>query len=149
MSCGGQATRDERLRHAQDCAACRKELFGDSPERLFSLLALGEAPAADLDRLTSGVMQRIEDEAAGRRRLHLRAIVPVAASLLLAGLLGIYTTLQRIEPAPGLAALEPFLEASAPSGGIELISSPGDAQVMEFAVGETQVVMIFDESLDI
>lgn len=149
MSCGGQATRDERLRHAQDCAACREELFGDNPERLFAMLALGKAPAVDLDRLTGGVMQRIEDDSADRRRLHLRAIVPVAASLLLAGLLGIYTTLQRTESSPGLATLEPFLEASAPSDGIELISSPGEAQVMEFTVGGTQIVMIFDESLDI
>jgi hypothetical protein len=39
--------------------------------------------------------------------------------------------------------------APAPSDGIELISSPGDAQVMEFTVGETQIVMIFDEAMDI
>jgi len=149
VSCERHASRDERLRHAKDCASCREELFSDRPERLFSLLALGTAPAADLDRLTSGVMRRIEGERAGHRRLHLRAFVPVAASLLLAGLFGIYATLQRIEPSPGLAALDPFLEASAPSDGIELISSPGEAQVMEFTVGGTQVVMIFDESFDI
>ena len=36
-----------------------------------------------------------------------------------------------------------------PVRGIELLSSPGDAEVVDFAIGDAQVVMIFDEELDI
>jgi hypothetical protein len=150
VSCGRHATRDERLRHTKDCSACRAQLFGGQPEQLFSLLALDAPPTAALEQLTSGVMQRIEGESAiRRRRLRLRALIPVAASVLLAAFFGIYATLQNMQAPSGMAALVPFLEASAPSDGIELISSPGEAQVMEFTVGETQVVMIFDEAMNI
>jgi hypothetical protein len=150
VSCPQQETRLERLQHARDCAGCRERLLSGRPERLFALLALEAPPAAGLERMTSGVMQRIAGESAGRRRrLHLKALVPAAASLILAGLFGIYTTLQSVGMPSGPLALEPFFEAGAPSDGIELISSPGQAQVMEFTVGETQIVMIFDEALDI
>ena len=37
----------------------------------------------------------------------------------------------------------------APERGLELISSPGEAEVVDFALGDTQVVMIFDKALDI
>jgi hypothetical protein len=150
MSCKRQMTRAERLRHASECAACRKEQFGSRPDKLFSLLAL-ESPAEDaLDRLSAGIMSRIERESAGRRRrLQLRSIFPVAASFVLAGFFGIYTTLQQTGTPLAMAPMEPFLEASAPNDAIELISTPGEAQVMEFNVGETQVVMIFDEAMDI
>ena len=137
--------REQHLRHARECAACREKLLAGRPERLFMLLASEEQPAERLERLTADVMRQIEREQTGRRmRPRLRALVPVAASVALAGFFGIYTTLQQ----DGAQTL-PVLEASAPSEGIELISSPGEAQVMEFTVGETQVVMIFDEAMDI
>jgi hypothetical protein len=143
-------SREERLRHAAESAECREAMFGRRPERLFSLLALETAPEDELDSLSAAVMRRIEGQGAGRRRrLWLRRLLPVAASIVLAGFFSIYTTLQEIESPPGITMLEPFLEAKVPSDGIELISSPGEAQVMEFTVGETQIVMIFDEAMDI
>jgi hypothetical protein len=143
--------RAEHLRHAGECAACREKLLDGRPERIFMLLGSESPPADRLDLLTAEVMRRIEGESSfhgfGQR---IRALVPVAASIILAGLFGIYTTINRVQSPLGMAAAaEPYLEASAPAEGIELISSPGDAQVMEFTVGETQVVMIFDEALDI
>jgi hypothetical protein len=150
MSCGRKLTRAERLRHVRECASCRKEQFGHRPDKIFSLLALDAPDAAALDRLTDSITIRIERESADRsRRLQLRMLLPVAASIILAGFFGFYATMQQTETSLALAPLEPFLEAGAPTGGIELISTPGDAQVMEFTVGETQVVMIFDEAMDI
>jgi hypothetical protein len=143
--------RAEHLRHAADCAACREKLLDGRSERIFMLLGSESPPADKLDRLAAEVERRIEGEGSLHRfRQRMRALVPVAASIILAGLLGIYTTINRVQSPLGMAAaVEPYLEASAPSEGIELISSPGDAQVMEFTVGDTQILMIFDEALDI
>jgi len=147
--------RKQHLRHAVGCAACREKLLGGRPERLFMLLASEAPPADELDRLTAEVMRQVEGAGALRGfRMRVRALVPVAASIVLAGFFGIYTTLNRVQSplaqrgqAPSVHARD--LSPSVAAEGIDLISSPGDAQVMEFTVGETQVVMIFDEALDI
>ena len=151
MNCERYGTREGRLRHATTCASCQQELLAGRSEKLFSFLALESPPAEQLERMTAEVMGRIETESSSHGFMQrMKALLPAAASIVLAGMFGIYTTIDRVQPQIGMAAaVEPYLEASAPSEGIELISSPGDAQVMEFTVGETQVVMIFDEALDI
>jgi hypothetical protein len=143
--------RAEHLRHAAECAACREKLLDGRPERIFMLLGSESPPADKLELLTAEIGRRIESESSFHGfRQRMRTLLPVAASIMLAGLLGIYSTINRVQtPLGRAAAVEPYLEASSPSEGIELISSPGDAQVMEFTVGETQIVMIFDEALDI
>jgi hypothetical protein len=96
----------------------------------------------------------------------------VAAALLLAGFFGGYLLApgspvppERIASTPGqagpvlagrqapveivdpAAALERFDRE--PVTGVELLDSPGSGQLVNVSVGETQVVMIFDEALDI
>ena len=49
---------------------------------------------------------------------------------------------------PGASDLPPFLtQASSP--GVQVLDSPGEAQVVDFAVGDMRVVMIFDEALEL
>lgn len=133
--------RDDALRHAVRCPRCREALVADDPSRLFALLAL-EPPAEEtLERVSDNVMRQV-----GEPRV-LRSLASVAASLLLAGIFGVYMMGNR--GAGPTASLQPSPEVPVASDGIELISSPGDAQVMEFTVGETQIVMIFDEAMDI
>jgi hypothetical protein len=147
VSLDGEA-RDDALRHAAGCTRCRERLAASDPSRLFALLALESPDGAALERLSESVMQQVEERrSAPQYGGLLRRLAPVAASLLLAGTFGIYMTGEN--DSGQTASLAPRPVAPAPSNGIELISSPGDAQVMEFTVGETQIVMIFDEAMDI
>ncbi len=52
------------------------------------------------------------------------------------------------DTAPRRLAVQPA-EREFPGGAFEILSSPGEAQVLDLSVGETQIVMIFDEELEI
>lgn len=150
--------RAELLDHVGGCAECRARLAEGDPTRLFALLALQPLPRPALDRLSARVDAELDRDA--RRRPswpRFGAVASLAASLVLAGLFGIYLTGRSTpEPAPvlplegpGPARAEVLSEPWPATDGLELISSPGEAQVMELTVGETQFVMIFDEAMDI
>ena len=53
---------------------------------------------------------------------------------------------ERVEPGPALPLPRWSTE---PVRGVELIDSPGTGRLVNLSVGETRVVMIFDEALDI
>jgi len=146
------------LEHARECAECRRRMAGDDPARLFALLALETPPAQALDRLSANLNRSLDGMAPRRSaRTWFRSAASIAAALALAGFLGSYTLRQpepRLTVAADLgstaeAATVAAYEAKTPPECVELISSPGEAQVMELAIGDTQVVMIFDEALDI
>lgn len=140
----GPEARRAVLRHVGGCTACRGRLVAADPARIFALLSADELPAEALERLERRVREGIDDakKPAGRRWIAQAA--SLAASVLLAAAFLGY--LWRT-PAPLQAAAEPAAEP--PAGEIFLISSPGEAQVVDLTVGETQVVMIFDEALDL
>jgi hypothetical protein len=110
---------------------------------------------AELSARLDGALDRSTPKRTAPRWISSAAAL--AASVILAGFLGSYVSWQsRISPhsasvtSPAGAPLAVAAsEQDPPTGGVELISTPGDAQVMELAIGETQVVMIFDEALDI
>jgi len=143
------------LDHAAGCAACRERLLRGDASRLFALLALPPVPERALDRLAVG-LERELDRVAPRRRAPylLRTGAALAASLILAGFFGVYvlrapragSPVAAVETAPAAVVAG---EMEAPAGEIRLISSPGEAQVVELAIGETRVTMIFDKALDI
>ena len=149
--------RQEVLEHVERCPACRAELIASDPSRLFALLALEPIPAEALEALSGRVTAEL-DRQDDRRGTGARwgLVGSLAASLLLAGLFSGYLatrpalpTLDARGPATDVVEIEPSLGRTSSPGGIELISSPGEAQVLELSVGETQVVMIFDDELDI
>jgi hypothetical protein len=147
--------RSDLLGHAANCVSCRERLLAKDPSRLFALLAVAPLPGEALARLGSGLdaeLDRIAPPRRGPRRL--RAAASLAASLILAGFLGLYMVLSP-GPAPVLVAVPAnssamlASERRVPADGVQLLSSPGEAQVLELTIGETQVTMIFDEALDI
>jgi len=148
--------RDELLDHVAGCAACRDLLAESDPSRLFALLARTPVPAAVVSRLAD----RIESPAgrppgAAAAVSPLRSYASLAASLLLAAALGAYalwTPFGAAEPGTSTIAMVPGLAAAngEKSGGtVRLLSSPGEAQVIDLSVGGTRVTMIFDRELEL
>jgi hypothetical protein len=157
--------RDSLLAHVAGCRACRSVLVADNPSRIFSLLAGDPVPADALESLSSRVSAALDSEEKERRSApagHWRGVAGLAASVLVAIGFGALLTTRDL-PAPrasstaqpvGLAELrdpgEPATDAwHTQVGGIEVLDSRGRAQVLDLSVGQTQVVMIFDEELDI
>jgi len=67
----------------------------------------------------------------------------------LAVALGSFLFRPAMGPPPSELARIADGERALPAAGVELLSSPGAARVVDLTVGETQVVMIFDEGLDL
>ena len=148
--------REELLAHAESCPSCRQRLAEADPTRLFALLSRAPVGEQALERLGERLDRDLGRGDARRwGSPWFRAAASVAASLALAAVLGSFA----LRPPAGMPVAS--APAAAPSGvvlaregdpapgGVQLISSPGEAQVMELSIGETQVVMIFDEALDI
>ena len=139
--------RDERaaaVEHATGCADCRNRLCGADPTRAFALLSTLPLPAGALDRLSADLDRAIDR--LERRPSPRRAWASIAASIVLAlALVGLVGD-RPGAPAPTVvetSAVEP------PYGRVDLLSSPGQAQVVDLRVGGTQVVMIFDKDLQL
>jgi anti-sigma factor RsiW len=150
----GDLAADERrevLRHLAGCAPCRARAAADDPAALFALLALEPLPAGALDRLELALERRVDDADAGPRSARrIWAAAGLAASLLLAVLVGVQSG--PVEP-PSPPAVEASLsvpDERLPERGVELLSAPpGDTQVVDLAVGEAHVVILFAEGLEL
>jgi len=153
--------RETALAHVRGCEPCRRRLCADEPSRLFALLALAPIPDTALEQVSRRVSAELHRETVGsaaRRRWF--AVASIAASLFVAAIFLGYSWMQSSEtsqlarsvaidaPASQIASVD-WLEFDEPAGQIQLISSPGTAQVLDLTVGDTRVVMIFDEALDI
>lgn len=134
----GREAREAALDHLVGCADCRRRWLADDPTRAFALLGRAPVPEPVLD----GVVDGVRRETAPRRRVAAGAWA--AAILIVATLVGF--GLQKREPVIVAEALE--LDAR-PRGTLALLESPGEAEVVDLAVGENQVVMIFDQEFDL
>jgi hypothetical protein len=152
------AERERLLHHAAGCESSRAGLAAGDSSRLFALLAADPLPAERLAEFSAKLDLELDRTTPQRTAPRwIGAAAALAASTVLAGFLGSYVLWQsRISPQPVSGAppasaplAVAVTEQEIPAGGVELISTPGDAQVMELAIGETKVVMIFDEALDI
>jgi hypothetical protein len=145
-----EAERTELLRHVRDCAPCRAALAADDPTRLFALLASEPVPLEHLERLSARLEAAVGD-APGRRRQRFGPWVAgaMAASVLLAAVLGslFWPPGEAPGPLPPLAA-PAQVAGEARAGEVELYLPP-EAEVVNFSIGETQVVMIFNEELEL
>ena len=135
--------REALLGHLRTCAACRERVAAADPSRLFGMLALQPVSRDDLDRLSASIETALDAAPPRREAGWGRRLMPLAASLLLAGLVGGYLWTQR-GPAPAPPVVGFALPVDRPSIEVE-----GSAQVLDLVVGDTQVVMIFDEALDL
>ncbi len=150
--------RHRELREALEDPAARQRLAGDDPTRLFALLATRPVPDAVLDAVSREVAAGIRRE--GRRPGASRWLAwgGVAAGLLLAATLAVPLYRPLGPPATvvvdsgGGAWADPVTPQETLPGreGLQLTLA-GDArpQVFDLAVGDVQVVMIFDEGLEL
>ncbi len=147
----GEARRLAR-EHLAGCAACRFRLVGDDPARIFSLLGGMPVPRPVLDEVSRRVTAAVADRSAGSgvtRATRWRTVGVLAASLLLATLVGLPlvgppTSRRASGPVPSVE-----FEAAAPRAAVDLVEPAAGAQVFDLTVGDTQVVMIFDEGLEL
>lgn len=130
--------RETALRHLVGCADCRSRWLADDPTRAFALLGRAPMPETVLD----GVVDGVRRETAPRRWAAVGAWA--AALVIVATLVGL--GLPQQEPVIVAEVLE--LDAR-PRGTLALLESPGRAEVVDLAVGENQVVMIFDQEFDL
>lgn len=147
---GSEASDVDRQRvldHVRSCSECRDQWVGADPSRVFALLAVDSVPEAALDRLTACIDAELERESTARRRRGLAAGgLSLAASVVLAVILGGGLTRRPESSGTPFGGLEPV---ELPVAEIQLLASPGEAQVLDLSVGGTSVVMIFDRDLDI
>ena len=139
------------LEHLCECASCRAECLAASETSVFALLSRAPLPEEKLEQLSARIETALDELQAPlpvRRRVF--RIASIAASLLLAAVLGAVMWTHEV-PARGtmFAELEP-LGVDEDVAGIRLVSTPGgEAQVLDLSIGETQILMIFDESIEL
>ena len=150
----GATARDAALAHMEGCAACRKLWLAHDPVRAFALLSRAPIPETALDRLSGRIAAAVDSldprsRFAGRRWFGAAA---VAASMLLAALVGALLWThempeEQVARIDEIGFLQPLVDEVAE---MRLVAIPGDqAQVFDLTIGETQVLMIFDESIEL
>lgn len=141
--------RHEVLAHTQRCGDCRRRLAEACPSYLFALLGSEAIPSGALDRLSARINDEIDRLEDVNRRGRWPAWWSMAASLLLGAIIGGFLLVQPDAPAVRRAQLPDLTGPDEPIRAIEVLSTPSEAQVLDLMVGDTEIVMIFDEELDI
>lgn len=130
------------LDHVAGCARCREVYAGEDPTRLFALL--GTRPVAKdlLEEVSAGVMAHLEEARPRGGRFFgwggLKAAGALAAGVLLVAGLAFLSNLIP-DPGPRVNNVPPEVPEV----------QPAQAKLMELTVGDVQLVMIFDEGLDL
>ena len=143
--------REAALDHLGACAECRAAWLADDDSRVFSLLArapLAEEKLAQLSKRLDAAIDELQPRVAGRRGVF--RVASIAASLLLAAVLGV--VMWNHELPARIATVEEIeaLPADEEVAGIRLVTTPdGEAQVLDLSIGGTQILMIFDESIEL
>jgi anti-sigma factor RsiW len=141
--------RQEVLAHTQGCADCRRRLAEADRSYLFAALGAEAIPSAALDRLSARINDEIDRLEEVSRPGRWPAWWSIAASLLLGAIIGGFLLVQPDAPAVRRSRLSDLPGPDEPISAIEVLSSPSEAQVFDLTVGDTEIVMIFDEELDI
>ena len=143
------------LGHVAGCARCREVYTAEDPTRLFALLGNRRLDPGLLEEVSAAVMAGLDDSLPApdwpERSWSLKAVGAWAAGILLAvGLFSFATRHWREQPpGPVTHVVDQIREVSQPRGEVALLSSPGQAELVALTVGDVQVVMIFDEGLEL
>jgi anti-sigma factor RsiW len=149
----GGDQRRAMVEHLRNCPACRSEAAAFDPSILFSLLAAAPIPKVVLDDVSAEVSRRAGSDRGsigGLMAAMPAARVRVAAAAVVAlVLVSGYATMRR--PARELAATE---AASVPPtvaqrADVDVLPARAVSQVVDFTVGETQVVMVYNGDLQL
>ena len=130
---------DERraaVAHAAACRACRRALASHDPSLLFALLGDAPVPPRVLDAVSAGVARRLDETPRVSRRPAIAAAV--AAVAIVSGSLLFRSELPE-PPSPAVAQV--------PRADVEI--QGGAPQVVDFTVGDTQVVMVYNPELEL
>jgi hypothetical protein len=137
------ALRRAMVEHLRSCAACRRAAAAHDPAILFALLDRTPIPAAILDGVSAGLARRLDADraATGARRATAAAMI---ALVLVCG----YATIRDETVPGGLASRElPFVDH--PLAAVDVLPSSGVSGVVDFTVGDTQVVMVYNGDLQL
>lgn len=142
-----EGERSAWLDHVDACSDCRDRWVTEDPSRLFLMLA--DCPAggdamesATLDRLSANIRREIRPVPRSGRLVRLAAAAVLAGALLVPSSAWLF----RDRTVPEAALLQ---TASFPLADVDVLSTPGEAQIIDLSVGNTQVVMIFDSRLEL
>jgi hypothetical protein len=148
-----ESERKTALAHLGVCSACRRAAVAEDPTRVFSILAARQVPEEVLERVSRGVAAVLRGDpgapslAFRPRRARIVSAWAAAAALAAALLL----PLASRSPLPegrdnGTASL-----ARAPMPRPEPSGAPrtGEPEMVNLAVGDTEIMMIFDPRIDL
>lgn len=133
------AERAALVEHLRGCAVCRAAVAAAAPERLFALLALAPIPAPVLEAVSRDV--RAAAAASRPATTPLARRLAAAAVLAFAALTGSLTLLES--PAPQAPV------ARAVRADVEVAPAAAVSGVVDFTVGTTQVVMVYNGDLNL
>jgi hypothetical protein len=137
------ATGEERrgmIAHAAGCRACRRAIAAHDPALLFALLADAPIPHGVLEAISAGTARGL---AAPTRVSRMPAVVAAAAAVAVFALSVVFRPEVAPTPAPAPAL------GSIPRAGVEVQDGAPVSQVVDFTVGDTQVVMVYNPELDL
>jgi len=140
------------LEHLSGCSTCRVACLADNQASVFALLARVTVPEEKLEQLSARIEAALDGVAPGVqvRRSPFHRIASIAASLLLAVVLGaVMWNHEAPQPVASFAEIEALgVDEDVP--GIRLVATPGEQpQVLDLSIGGTQILMIFDESIEL
>ena len=131
--------RRSALSHAAGCRACRRAIAAHDPAMLFALLSEAPIPLHVLDAVSTGTARRLAEPARVSRMPAVAAAVAavaiVSGGLLFRGELPSTTV--------------PTALAVVPRAGVEVQGGGPVSQVVDFTVGDTQVVMVYNPELEL
>lgn len=142
------------LGHLRTCAACRAAAADHDPSLLFALLADTPIPERILDEVSRGVSRN-----AGRDRAPWGSLDPAApwlrrgaaAAVVTLALASGYLAMREGSAPPAVAVHVPATEIparpAAPRADVDVGSVGSVSQVVDFTVGDTQVVMVYNGDL--
>ncbi len=148
----GDDRRNLVLTHVAECSSCRAAWLVEDGSRLFSLLSRTPIPEHRLDELSARVSAAVNDLTPSTARRHRFHAAAVAASLLLAAVLGgvLWNHEWPSEQAATMHRIEALPVLDDEVAGMQVVETPGrDSRVLDLKVGGTQILMIFDESIDL
>ena len=131
--------RRSALAHAAGCRACRRAIAAHDPAMLFALLSEVPIPPQVLDAVSTGTARRLAEPKRVSRMPAVAAAV-AAVAIVSGGLL-----FRSELPSP----TAPASLAVVPRAGVELQGGAPISQVVDFTIGDTQVVMVYNPELEL
>jgi hypothetical protein len=143
--------RDSVLDHAASCERCRDRLASEDPTRIFALLGRRPIPESLLDDLSASVSSSIDagETPRGIGVSHRRWAVGAWAAAVLLAIGLVFVTDGEAPPDTVEEIVADVKVKTTPRATVAVLESPGEAQVVDLALGETQVVMIFDREMEL